>query len=77
MTRLAIIACVLLSGCATHVETVVLPCPAAVDLPDAPARTVQTSPDKPGAVVRATIINRAQWIAHADELTARLQKCKP
>lgn len=77
MNRLALMACALLAGCATHVETVVLPCPAAVDLPAAPARTVQTSPAKPGAVVRATIINRAQWIAHADELTARLQKCKP
>lgn len=65
-----------LTGCATTTETIVLPCPAVDLLPVAPARTLQVDPAHPGEVVRATIINRAQWIAHADELTARIESCK-
>lgn len=73
-----IVAALSMAGCATPPpRTVAVACPAATDVPDPPARTVATSPRKPGEVVRKTIINRAQWIAHADELTARLQKCKP
>lgn len=75
MTRLAIIACVLLAGCATA-PAVTISCPAAENMPYEPARTIKTDARKPGEVVRAAQINRAQWIAHADELTARLRKCK-
>lgn len=77
LTLLLIIAAYVLAGCATSApQPVLLPCPAALNLPDAPARTLSTNPAAPGDTVRAAIINRADWIAHADELTARLNSCK-
>ncbi len=78
-TALAALAACLLTACATPspVAPIVLPCPAATDLPAPPARTLHTDPAAPGATVRAAILNRAAWIAHADELTARLISCQP
>lgn len=82
LLRLAILLVILLSllmqGCATvpAPSVIVVPCPAARDLPTPPARTIETNPKEPGATVRAAVINRAQWMAHADELAARLESCK-
>lgn len=74
---LALLPVLAIAACATPTPPahIVLPCPAALDLPPAPARTITTDPAAPGATVRAAIINRADWIAHADELTARLISC--
>lgn len=77
LTLLIVIAAIVLAGCATPAPApVLLPCPAAANLPEAPARTIYTNPAAPGDTVRAAIINRAEWIAHADELTTRLNSCK-
>ena len=77
LTLLLIIAAYVLAGCATTAPVpVLLPCPAATHLPDAPARILSTNAAAPGDTVRAAIINRAEWIAHADELTTRLNSCK-
>lgn len=77
VTLLVIIAALVLAGCATQpTPPVLLPCPAALDLPGEPARFLKTDPAAPGATVRAAVINRAAWIAHADELTTRLNSCK-
>ena len=67
----------LLGACATAPTPapLLLPCPAALDIPTPPPRSLTTPPDV-GAVVRAARLNRAAWIAHADELTARLSSCK-
>lgn len=76
--RILLLAMALLAGCATQPtpQRLAVSCSAALDLPDEPARTLETDPKQPGATVRAVHINRAAWIAHADELTQRLRACQ-
>lgn len=71
-----------LLGCATApapaapTTRTVLGCAAAYDLPTPPARAIYTDPAQPGLVVRQAVLNRAAWIAHADDLTTRITACK-
>lgn len=75
MRALLIAIAIAITGCATTTKNIVRPCNDDA-LPEPPARTLQVDQDNPGEVVRATRINRKQWIAHADELTAILKGCK-
>lgn len=71
---------VLLSGCATTARVVTvptpLPCPAAAQLPDAPARTLSLDPNQPGEAVQAYAANRARWVGYADVLREKLEACQ-
>ena len=72
-----------LAGCASapQVPATVLvptpiPCPAAQDVPEAPARTLSLDPAHPGAAVQAFTANRARWIGYADALRTKLEACR-
>jgi len=73
-----------LGGCATAPTSpagatllpVAVPCTAATDVPEAPARTLQLDAAQPGLAVKAYAANRSRWIGYADALSARLGSCK-
>lgn len=70
----------LLTACASAPPQVLvptpIPCPAAADVPDAPARSLNLDASKPGEAVQAYAANRARWIGYADALRSRLEACK-
>lgn len=73
-----------LGGCATAPTSpggatlvpVAVPCTAAADVPEAPARTLLLDAAQPGLAVTAYAANRSRWIGYADALSARLGACK-
>lgn len=70
----------LLTGCASAPRQVLvptpIPCPAAAEVPDEPARTLNLDASKPGVAVQAYAANRTRWIGYADALRSRLEACK-
>lgn len=80
---LVTVALLSLTGCASAPQspaTVLvptpIPCPAAAEVPEAPARTLSLDPAQPGAAVQAFTANRARWIGYADALRTKLEACK-
>lgn len=70
----------LLTGCASAPRQVLvptpIPCPAAADVPEEPARVLNLDASKPGEAVQAYAANRARWVGYADALRSRLEACK-
>ena len=79
---LAIVLLLALGGCATTsgpdaaLVPVPLPCPAALDAPEAPPRTLALDASRPGAAVQQYAANRTRWIGYADALSEKLNACK-
>lgn len=46
-----------------------VPCPAALDAPEAPLRTLNLDASKPGESVQLYAANRTRWIGYADALS--------
>lgn len=72
-----------LTGCALLKQTpqtvlvpTPIPCAAAQEQPDAPARTLTLDAGKPGDAAAAYAANRTRWIGFADALKTKLDACK-
>jgi uncharacterized lipoprotein YajG len=71
----------MLGGCATTAPKTTLvpipvPCKAAQEIPEEPARNLTLDATKPGEAVKAYTANRSRWIGYADALRIKLEDCK-